>query len=262
MVSIKAVLTCSLITLLSAQCIHAAIAPTYPQPGTIQTEGQTYDVTWDFDGKDPEVTYRIDFMTGSNDQQTVLMNVATGVPANLLKYPFKVPQVSPHSAIYFFMFTGTNGEMAWTTRFGIIPPGGTLSPEPNRNEPNGDPIPWGNGTLVNNVSIDTNVNATHSLNASVSVSASAIVTATSTSTTTITTPTVDTTTVPVSSSDAAAVAITTATTTSTAKTTTVNMNASTTSMASNQDVADSAANMIKPLFTSLTLLVVAYLFVL
>ncbi|KAG1448975.1 hypothetical protein G6F46_011021 [Rhizopus delemar] len=147
MVSFKTLVAAAL----AATIADAAIAPSYPQPGTIQVEGQSYDITWTFDGKDANQTYQIDFMTGSNTQQTVLKTIATDVPANRLKYPFVAPAVDPYSAIYFFMFTGSNGDQEWTTRFGIVPNANTnLTTEPQSTQPDGQAIPWGNGTLASN----------------------------------------------------------------------------------------------------------------
>ncbi|EIE87652.1 hypothetical protein RO3G_12363 [Rhizopus delemar RA 99-880] len=134
MVSFKTLVAAAL----AATIADAAIAPSYPQPGTIQVEGQSYDITWNF-------------MTGSNTQQTVLKTIATDVPANRLKYPFVAPAVDPYSAIYFFMFTGSNGDQEWTTRFGIVPNANTnLTTEPQSTQPDGQAIPWGNGTLASN----------------------------------------------------------------------------------------------------------------
>ncbi|KAG1079206.1 hypothetical protein G6F42_023877 [Rhizopus arrhizus] len=77
MVSIKTFLASSVALIVAFANVEAAVSPTYPSPGTIQIEGQSYDITWTFDGKDPKTTYTIDFMTGSNDVQTKLQTVAT-----------------------------------------------------------------------------------------------------------------------------------------------------------------------------------------
>ncbi|KAI8094614.1 hypothetical protein BDF21DRAFT_97987 [Thamnidium elegans] len=126
MVSLKTFLSTSVALIAAFVAVEAAVAPTYPFPGTIQTEGQSYDITWTFDGKNPSAKYRIDFMTGSNDVQSVLSTVATDVDPAALKYTFVTPQVSPHAAVYFFMFTGSDGDVAWATRFGIVGADGKL----------------------------------------------------------------------------------------------------------------------------------------
>jgi hypothetical protein len=46
MVSIKSFITASAAILAAFATVEAAISPTYPQPGTIQTEGTAYDITW------------------------------------------------------------------------------------------------------------------------------------------------------------------------------------------------------------------------
>ncbi|CAO3654709.1 unnamed protein product [Mucor fragilis] len=168
MVSIKTFLASSVALIVAFANVEAAVSPTYPSPGTIQVEGQSYDITWTFDGKDPKITYTIDFMTGSNDVQTKLETVATKVPASQLKYSFVAPQVSPNSAIYFFMFTGSDGVSAWTTRFGIAGADGKLVAETEKTQPNGDAIPWGTGKLLSGSSVSANASSSVPATASVS----------------------------------------------------------------------------------------------
>ncbi|KAK4515240.1 Peptidyl-prolyl cis-trans isomerase fpr2 [Mucor velutinosus] len=174
MVSIKTFLASSVALIVAFANVEAAVSPTYPSPGTIQIEGQSYDITWTFDGKDPKTTYTIDFMTGSNDAQTKLQTVATKVPANQLKYSFVAPQVSPNSAIYFFMFTGSDGVSAWTTRFGIAGADGKLVAETEKTQPNGDAIPWGTGKLLSGAAVSANASSAVSATASVSSVSSVI----------------------------------------------------------------------------------------
>ncbi|CEP16387.1 hypothetical protein [Parasitella parasitica] len=145
MVSLKTFLTTSAALILAFVNVEAAVSPTYPSPGTIQIEGQTYDITWNF-------------MTGSNDAQTKLESVATNVSASALKYTFVAPKVTPNAAIYFFMFTGSDGVSSWTTRFGIAGADGKLTKETESTQPNGDAIPWGTGKLVSSSDV-ANANA-------------------------------------------------------------------------------------------------------
>lgn len=42
MVSFKVFITAALLSALA----EAAVSPTYPQPGTVQIQGQSYDITW------------------------------------------------------------------------------------------------------------------------------------------------------------------------------------------------------------------------
>ncbi|KAI7874346.1 uncharacterized protein EV154DRAFT_527242 [Mucor mucedo] len=178
MVSLKTFLTSSVALIAAFITVEAAVSPSYPSPGTIQTEGQTYEITWTFDGKNPSTTYQIDFMTGSNDVQTVLSTVATKVDPALLKYTFVAPQVTPHSAVYFFMFTGSDKVSAWTTRFAIVGADGQLVAEKEKVQPNGDKIPWGIGALATATSGNTTA-------ASASASSSAIATPAANSTETV-----------------------------------------------------------------------------
>ena len=57
-------------------------------------------------------------------------------------------QVTPHSPIYFYQFTAEGEAPSWTTRFAITDQTGAITPPLNPNQPNGDPIPWGDGLLV------------------------------------------------------------------------------------------------------------------
>ncbi|KAL9549716.1 hypothetical protein PS6_005922 [Mucor atramentarius] len=59
MVSIKTFFASSVALIVAFANVEAAVSPTYPSPGTIQIEGQSYDITWTFDGKDPKTTYTI-----------------------------------------------------------------------------------------------------------------------------------------------------------------------------------------------------------
>ncbi|KAI8641740.1 hypothetical protein BD408DRAFT_318193, partial [Parasitella parasitica] len=156
MVSFKTFLATSVTLILAFASVEAAVSPTYPSPGTIQIEGQSYDITWNF-------------MTGSNDVQTKLETVATNVSASALKYTFVTPQVTPNSAIYFFMFTSSDGVASWTTRFGIAGADGKLTKETESTQPNGDAIPWGTGKLI------TSSSATGATDVAVSVASSSVV---------------------------------------------------------------------------------------
>jgi hypothetical protein len=46
MVSIKSFIATSAVLFAVFTNVQAAVAPSYPSPGTIQTEGQQYNVTW------------------------------------------------------------------------------------------------------------------------------------------------------------------------------------------------------------------------
>ncbi|OZJ06363.1 hypothetical protein BZG36_00759 [Bifiguratus adelaidae] len=132
----------------------AGVAPTYPSPGTTWTPGQQYQITWTNDNTSPSTAtgwtkFSIDFMTGDNDQQVTLENVAQGINGvTTSSYTWTAPQVDPPSAIYFFMFTSDTGAYhSWTTRFTITAADGSTVPPTNATQPNGQAIPWGIGKL-------------------------------------------------------------------------------------------------------------------
>ncbi|KAI8391502.1 uncharacterized protein BYT42DRAFT_557082 [Radiomyces spectabilis] len=138
--------------------VDAAVAPTYPSPGTTWVAGKEYEILWNDDGKSPAwKKFKIDFMTGDNLNQKVLTNVATDLDPAAKSFKWKAPEVEPYSAIYFFMFTGDSGEASWTTRFAITGADGQQVEPPNKTQPDGEDIPWGVGSLKSG-----NTNATNS----------------------------------------------------------------------------------------------------
>lgn len=46
MVSLKTFLSSSVALIAAFATVEAAVFPSYPFPGSIQNEGQTYDITW------------------------------------------------------------------------------------------------------------------------------------------------------------------------------------------------------------------------
>ncbi|ORX58989.1 hypothetical protein DM01DRAFT_1381602 [Hesseltinella vesiculosa] len=163
--------------LASTMVVDATMAPSYPSPGTVWNTGQQYTITWADDGTAPSIAsgwknFKIDFMTGDNDNQTFLTNVASNLDgATLTSFTWTAPSVSPQSAIYFFMFSNNAGQMAWTTRFGITNDGKLVAPQ-FASQPNGAKIPWGNGQLASAVS-NTTASASASSAPSSSVAPSA-----------------------------------------------------------------------------------------
>ncbi|KAI9499669.1 hypothetical protein BDB00DRAFT_12032 [Zychaea mexicana] len=146
---------------------NAALAPSYPEPGTVWTVGQEYDITWEDDGAKPSMkkgwkNFKIDLMTGDNMDQIFLTNVASNLSAAAgpPSFKYKAPSVEPYSPIYFFMFTNEDGENAWTTRFAIVGEDGKQEPPTNLKQPSGEKIPWGVGKLaVKAVSVDDNASS-------------------------------------------------------------------------------------------------------
>ncbi|CDS05774.1 hypothetical protein LRAMOSA08302 [Lichtheimia ramosa] len=155
----------------------ATMAPSYPDPGAIWTAGKQYQILWVDDGTSPSVNeswtnFKIDFMTGDNTNQKFLTNVANGLDGSKsTSYTWTAPHVDPYSAVYFFMFTNAAGESAWTTRFGIVAKDGdTLVPEPEKTQPTGEKIPWGNGKLIDNANTAVNASTTSSTTSSATAS--------------------------------------------------------------------------------------------
>ncbi|CAO3609369.1 unnamed protein product [Cunninghamella blakesleeana] len=147
--------------LASSAIVNANMAPSYPSPGIVWQSGKQYDILWGDDGTAPNMNqgwtdFKIDFMTGDNLQQKFITNVASNLDATkVTKYTWTAPEVNPNSAIYFFMFTNSKGESAWTTRFGISGADGKLTEPEHATQANGDKIPWGIGALANGSSSNT-----------------------------------------------------------------------------------------------------------
>ncbi|KAG2223492.1 hypothetical protein INT45_001240, partial [Circinella minor] len=142
---------------------NASLAPSYPEPGTKWTVGKEYDITWEDDGLTPAMqngwkNFKIDLMTGDNMDQKFLTNVASNLSAATGSTSFKytVPNVSPYSSIYFFMFTNEDGENAWTTRFAIVGEDNKEEAPANQMQPTGEKIPWGVGKLAEKTTLIDN----------------------------------------------------------------------------------------------------------
>ncbi|KAG0164182.1 hypothetical protein DFQ28_002526 [Apophysomyces sp. BC1034] len=106
--------------------VRATLSPSIPEPGTVWTAGEEYEITWEEDQMKPSIAegwkkFKIDLMTGEDEDQILLTNVASNLKGSgSMSYTWKVPDVSPHAPIYFLMFTSDKGENAWTTRFSIV----------------------------------------------------------------------------------------------------------------------------------------------
>lgn len=46
MVALKSFLTTSVVLIAAFMNVEAAVSPTYPSPGAIETEGKPFDITW------------------------------------------------------------------------------------------------------------------------------------------------------------------------------------------------------------------------
>ncbi|KAL0076786.1 hypothetical protein J3Q64DRAFT_1840633 [Phycomyces blakesleeanus] len=165
MVFANTLLATSALIMAAFSSVQASIAPSYPSPGTVWTEGKEYEILWADDGTSPSLSsgwsnFTIDFMTGDNLQQTRLSTVATGLNgAKASSYKWTAPTVTPHAAIYFFMFTNGADGSAWTTRFGIVGADGALAEPTNSTQSDGSKIPWGTGSLAKGSSSESSSTA-------------------------------------------------------------------------------------------------------
>ncbi|KAI9358355.1 hypothetical protein BD770DRAFT_387131 [Pilaira anomala] len=147
-------LTKVFIACISCALVVADMAPNYPEPGTIWKTGEQYEISWFDDKKPPSVSkawtkFKIDFMTGDNNNQKFLKNVARDLDGSKIStFNWTAPDVNPHSAIYFFMFTNENGDNAWTTRFAITDTEENMVKPQHAKQPDGAKIPWGVGKMV------------------------------------------------------------------------------------------------------------------
>ncbi|KAF7720955.1 hypothetical protein EC973_005747 [Apophysomyces ossiformis] len=190
MVFSKTLIATSIAVLSAFAGVNAGVSPSEPAPGTVWTEGQENQILWKEDTTPAWKSFKIDFMTGDNQNQKFLANVATGLdPKTAQSFKWTVPKVEPHSAIYFFMFTGDGkDEYAWTTRFSIVGADGKQEPPANSKQPTGENIPWGIGALVGaSGASNTTTGATTSASATPAATTPASTTpaATSTSTTVV-----------------------------------------------------------------------------
>ncbi|GAN05381.1 hypothetical protein MAM1_0089d04851 [Mucor ambiguus] len=120
--------------------------------------------------------FKIDFMTGDNNSQKFLKNVARvgDLDAKSVKtFNWTAPEVEPHAAVYFLMFTNEKGQNAWTTRFGITGPDGKLVKPEHAVQPDGAKIPWGVGKLVSEPTTNTTktTTASYSMNSAMASAA-------------------------------------------------------------------------------------------
>lgn len=92
-------------------------------------------------------------MTGANQNMTKLATLAQnmdGTSTTANSFSWTCPEVKPYSAIYFYQATtdGTSNPQ-WTTRWTIASADGQVTDPPQSSQPGGQPIPWGNGRLIN-----------------------------------------------------------------------------------------------------------------
>jgi len=139
----------SLVALGLAASVFADPAPLTPQTGV---EGQPCVISWTPDTTGTWNQTVIELMTGQNQLMVHLTTVATvdTTSTTNTSYTWTCPQVTLHAPVYFYQFShaANASEFAWTTRWGIEAPSGTLDAAPTPTQPDGSATPWGIGLLV------------------------------------------------------------------------------------------------------------------
>ncbi|KAI0730986.1 hypothetical protein C8Q76DRAFT_614036 [Earliella scabrosa] len=132
--------------------VRAEPVPSAPGPGDVFRQGEQCSITWTPDAAGVWKEMNIQLMTGDNFNMVHISTVATvdGTDASSTTFSYPCPQVTPNSAIYFYQFStpADPAAITWTTRFTIAGADGSTVPPENDLEPDGQPIPWGVGALV------------------------------------------------------------------------------------------------------------------
>ncbi|PCH41034.1 hypothetical protein WOLCODRAFT_131665, partial [Wolfiporia cocos MD-104 SS10] len=129
------------------------LTPTAPGPNQTFAAGSNCTLSWNADTNGTWKNVTINLMSGSNNNMSVVTNVAWGLDgtnSSLSPYSWTCPEVDPYSDIYFYQFTNGNdlANSKWTTRFTITSPSNVSVPPEYSQQPNGDHIPWGIGVLA------------------------------------------------------------------------------------------------------------------
>ncbi|KAI0290619.1 hypothetical protein BC826DRAFT_1026362 [Russula brevipes] len=157
--------------------------PSTPSPGQVFKQGGPCPIEWDSDKTGVWKTMNIELMTGDNLHMVHLTTI-TSPPIDGTASPgtfsFTCPEVTIPAPIYFYQFSSPSSpNLTWTTRFTISSPDGTTVPAPNGTQPDGSPIPWGTGALLNPSTAvpppgTSSVNGTSATNTTTSVTSSTI----------------------------------------------------------------------------------------
>ncbi|GAA5828522.1 hypothetical protein JCM11251_000831 [Rhodosporidiobolus azoricus] len=111
--------------------------------------------SWDIDHGGTWTSMDVDLMSGNNWEMVNVTRVASGVDGTdegERSYTFECPEVDPPGPIYFYQFTMNGQDPVWTSRFTLAAANGTVLEAANATQPDGSPIPWGIGHLVNSSS--------------------------------------------------------------------------------------------------------------
>ncbi|KAF8513005.1 hypothetical protein BU17DRAFT_77290 [Hysterangium stoloniferum] len=117
---------------------NAQLVPTAPGPGGVFKEGGPCSLAWTVDTTGQWKHTFIELMDGPNDQMHHLATVAQidGTDPTKTSLTITCPKAT----------AGQN--TTWTTRFTIADANGASTPPANAKQPNGDPVPWGVGQLI------------------------------------------------------------------------------------------------------------------
>jgi len=143
----------SALPFLLATTVSGQFTPTTPSPGDSFNAGHNCTIAWRADQTGAWSNVTINLMSGSNMNMTMVTNVISGLDGTdptLSTFAWPCPDVSPHSAIYFYEFTNGGDVLnsKWTSRFTIASSTGySVTPEYSQ-QPNGEAGPWGIGHLV------------------------------------------------------------------------------------------------------------------
>ncbi|KZV96809.1 hypothetical protein EXIGLDRAFT_732375 [Exidia glandulosa HHB12029] len=133
----------------SLALVRADIEPSEPSPGRDFQIGGDCEISWTPDPAGAWGLTSVELMTGSNDQMIHLSTVYQfdAKTTTATSYTYPCPDVSPHSAIYFYQFTavGMTGQPTWTGRFSISNNHDLVPPENTE----ADGTQWGTGALTN-----------------------------------------------------------------------------------------------------------------
>jgi hypothetical protein len=135
----------------------AAVAQAQIDPGVGETfkAGSECSVEWKVDPTGLWKTMHIQLMSGSNFDMKHVTTAGTvdGTDPTKTTFTWTCPELDPYSEIYFYQFsTPASKELIWTTRFLITDKDGKSVPPANPTQPDGKPIGWGIGKLVDSSS--------------------------------------------------------------------------------------------------------------
>ncbi|BGP20867.1 putative glycosidase CRH2 [Rhodosporidiobolus nylandii] len=131
---------------------RAAIVATAPGgPDQVFSAGGECKFSYELDTTGTWKSMDVDLMSGSDLEMINVTRVASGLDATTGEgeYNFTCPEVDPPAPIYFYQFTQDGKDAVWTSRFTLEAANGTKVAAPNATQPDGKPVPWGIGHLVN-----------------------------------------------------------------------------------------------------------------